>query len=230
MFCCMRFGGVCERKKKCTRTKKKKKRGYTAGGQVYCICFRARCSSFIHTYTYVCMFGCEYVCVCCQPPCPLPLPQPLPLLPSSGRPVFCVCILDCRLIVVVAVVSSGLLAILHLLFSISHLPPPPPSHTITSIQIYIHTYIPELTSNRQRLYFIISFACRRQPGRFACIVEWWTREGGGGSAYRKSKRNNNKMLIRSLSLARSLTLRRQRQRPPNQRQQQQAEEQQQQLK
>jgi len=62
------------------------------------------------------------------------------------------------------VVSSGLLAILHLLFSISHF-----ATTTTIAYNYkhryilgIHTNIPELTSNRQRLYFIISFACRRQ--------------------------------------------------------------------
>jgi len=148
MFCCLRFGGVCERKKKCTR---QKKRGYTAGGQVYCICFcfRARCSTFI--YTYIDRYLYMYVYVRCQPPCPLPFPQPLSLLPSRERETSFLCLYTRMsshvVVVVVALLLLFLLAcLLYFIFFFRFriLPPPPPLHTITNTDTfwtYILTYL-----------------------------------------------------------------------------------------
>lgn len=159
--------GVCANERKNVHDKRKKTRLHSWRACVLCLLLLSR--PFYDTHSYI--LTCKYVClpVRCQPPCPLLLlrcPNHCRRLSRQAADQFlclytrmsshrgCCCRCCCWR-------SAGLLAILHLLFSISRLPPPPPSHTEhshTHICMFIHTYIPELTGNRQRLYFIISLA------------------------------------------------------------------------
>lgn len=146
--------GVCANERKNVREQKrrKKKRGYTAGGHVYCICFcfRARCGAFInpHVCMYVCMCVSKSVrlcmCVCVALSSTLPATFGTAALVDERETSFLclytrmsfLAVVVVAVAVVVADTAAGLLAILHLLFSISRLPPP---HL--RIRLYRHTNI-----------------------------------------------------------------------------------------
>lgn len=154
--------GVCANERKNLHDKRKKNEATQLAGM--CIVFAFAFApvlrhSFIHTYVYVCMHTCMIACALsttlpAAATAALPQPPLPPSLSTGSRPVSvsvysnvgsswlllllllpCCC---CR--------SAGLLAILHLLFSISHLPPPPPSHTEHShthiyLWLLVHTYL-----------------------------------------------------------------------------------------
>lgn len=172
--------------------------------------------SYIHTRKYVCLCAVNHPAryCCCA--------APTTAVASVDRQQtsFCVCILECRLIVVVvAAVLLGCLLyfIFFFRFRICH----HHHHRTQSIHTHIcicgcsciHTYIPELTGNRQRLYFIISFAtlglsrvsCCLRKGRGSSRIEYAYRKGNSLQQQQEEQEQQqpHKLLFRTLSLARS---------------------------
>lgn len=179
--------GVCANERKNVhdkrKTKKKETRLHSWRACVLCLLLLSRPfydnHSYIHTRKYVCLCAVNHPAryCCCA--------APTTAVASVDRQQtsFCVCILECRLIVVVvAAVLLGCLLyfIFFFRFRICH----HHHHRTQSIHTHIcicgcsciHTYIPELTGNRQRLYFIISFATL-SLSRVSCCL----RKGRGPS-------------------------------------------------